>query len=301
MLQASLKVIGGKHDGNLIPLTSHKFLIGRERDCQLRTNSDRISRHHCVFTIDEYSVRLRDLGSTNGTYVNDSRIRGEVMLKPGDSVRVGKLAFEVVIQSDVPAGAVSKSHGSEFVFSPGTDEARVSADETSYELPAQAEAAELVDQDTAIVASAETDVIPTFNPQEQPAQPPQGYPPQHDPYQHPGYYPPGQYQYPPQGYYPQYGQPQFPQHQGGYPQMPGYYPQGQYPYPQPPQDPRQGQKEDGGGELPLRLPDPESTGAKTAPPAAAKAPAAGDESQPPRQMTPSERAAELIKQRMQRR
>src|SRR5690606_15948672 len=68
--------------------------------------NDLVSRHHCVFKMDEYTVRVRDLGSTNGTFVNGERLRGEVMLNTGDKVRVGTLEFEVVIGEGaaVPAG-----------------------------------------------------------------------------------------------------------------------------------------------------------------------------------------------------
>src|SRR5580698_4698228 len=98
MLQAELKILGGKHQGKLIPLNSKKFLVGREQDCHLRPNSDLVSRHHCVFSTDEYSVRLRDLGSTNGTMVNGEPLRGEIPLKSGDRVTIGKLELEVVIR-----------------------------------------------------------------------------------------------------------------------------------------------------------------------------------------------------------
>src|SRR4029079_13238719 len=84
MLQVDLKVLEGRQQGKLIPLIVRQFLIGREQDCHLRPNSDLVSRHHCVFTIDDFTARLRDLGSTNGTYVNGERIQGQVVLKPGD-------------------------------------------------------------------------------------------------------------------------------------------------------------------------------------------------------------------------
>ena len=71
MLQANFKVVGGRHHGKMIPLATKKFLIGREQDCHLRPNSELMSRHHCVFAVDDFSVRVRDLGSTNGTFVND--------------------------------------------------------------------------------------------------------------------------------------------------------------------------------------------------------------------------------------
>ncbi|MFO1019315.1 MAG: FHA domain-containing protein [Planctomycetales bacterium] len=102
-MRAELKVVEGKHQGAVIPINRKKFLVGRESDCQLRPNSDLVSRHHCVFAVDEYGVRLRDLGSTNGTYVNNERISGQVALNDGDKVRIGKLVFQVSIRSSVPA------------------------------------------------------------------------------------------------------------------------------------------------------------------------------------------------------
>ena len=98
MLQAELRVVGGKQQGKLIPLNVKKFLIGRGEDCQLRPNSDLVSRHHCVFTNDDYTIRLRDLGSTNGTYLNGERLQGQSTLKNGDQVQIGKLSFQMVIR-----------------------------------------------------------------------------------------------------------------------------------------------------------------------------------------------------------
>ncbi len=134
MLQAALKVIGKKHQGKLIPLTAGRFLIGREHDCHLRPNSELVSRHHCVFTADSFTVRLRDLGSTNGTFVNNKRIRGEVTLKAGDRVQVGRLIFETILNgvegshADIDPAALSKG---------SSDTAQVSGSsmETMSELP----------------------------------------------------------------------------------------------------------------------------------------------------------------------
>jgi hypothetical protein len=105
MLNAELRVLDGKHQGKSLPLNVKKFLVGREADCQLRPNSDLVSRHHCVFTIDDFSVRLRDLGSTNGTYVNNERIAGQVVLQPGDVVSIGKLTLELVVRAPGTAGS----------------------------------------------------------------------------------------------------------------------------------------------------------------------------------------------------
>lgn len=106
MLKAVLKVIGGKQDGKLIPLDTKKFLIGREQDCHLRPSSDSVSRHHCVVSIDEFSVRVRDLGSSNGTFLNETRLLGAQEAQPGDRLKVGSLEFEIEFAREgVPAEA----------------------------------------------------------------------------------------------------------------------------------------------------------------------------------------------------
>ena len=107
MLKVDLRVLEGRQAGKTIPLALKQFLIGREQDCHLRPNSELISRHHCVFSIDEFSVRLRDLGSTNGTFVNGSRIEAPVTLKSGDRISVGKLRFEVLVRQGAPKSSES--------------------------------------------------------------------------------------------------------------------------------------------------------------------------------------------------
>lgn len=125
MVKAELKVVGGKQHGTLIPLESKKFLVGREQDCQLRPTSESVSRHHCVFSIDEYGVRLRDLGSTNGTYVNGQRLTGPVNLQSGDQILIGKLEFEIILhgvaaptrQQRIAAASIGSSSDTGFLLS----------------------------------------------------------------------------------------------------------------------------------------------------------------------------------------
>ena len=138
MVSAELKVVGGKHVGQVIPLNRRKFLIGREQDCQLRPNSEMVSRHHCVFSVDDYSVRLRDLGSTNGTLVNGERIRKDVVLVAGDKIVIGNLEFELVIR---PGVTVVEADSSVLPPLPATsptvsNEDTQFTDKTVHELPA---------------------------------------------------------------------------------------------------------------------------------------------------------------------
>ena len=184
MLQAELKILGGKHQGKLIPLNTKKFLVGREQDCHLRPNSELVSRHHCVFSIDEYAIRLRDLGSTNGTIVNGSNLRGEVILKSGDRITIGKLDLEMVIRQAVAKPAATAvqtpidalpltennaNYSTVEITSP-TNEV-----ETSYELAAYSDPPQ-APPDTAILSGGTPPQYPLQPMQGYPASYPQGYP-----------------------------------------------------------------------------------------------------------------------------
>jgi pSer/pThr/pTyr-binding forkhead associated (FHA) protein len=94
-MELKLKVLEGKSSGQEIAVSGKKFFIGRADDCNLRPNSDLISRHHCVLLVEDGYVGVRDFGSKNGTFVNDERVVGERELKAGDRLSVGPLRFEV--------------------------------------------------------------------------------------------------------------------------------------------------------------------------------------------------------------
>ena len=282
-----LRVLAGSQAGSMIPLAEGKFLIGREHDCHLRPNSELVSRHHCAFTVDAHTVRLRDLGSTNGTFVNDEAIRGMTMLKPGDRVRVGKVELLVVVDGQPEVSAEETIHASSdkdetLVTARPQKEESVTGDST-IDISTMAEAVAQLEDDTQYLApaAAESDETTAEPPQPTPsdtqefvaavAEAPEGQPPEFAPnpwanapqYPQPGGYP----QYPgmPYGYgYPYPGVPQPPP---GY----GYPPQpmpGQPPMPaqeaEPPAEPKKA------SDMPeIRLPDPKETGAKApAPPAA---------------------------------
>jgi pSer/pThr/pTyr-binding forkhead associated (FHA) protein len=101
-MQVKLVVLHGKHAGQEVAVPGPKFFVGRAEDCDLRPQSDLISRHHCALLVEEGYVAVRDFGSKNGTYVNDQRVRSEAELKSGDHLKIGPLEFEV--QLAVPVG-----------------------------------------------------------------------------------------------------------------------------------------------------------------------------------------------------
>ena len=102
---------------------------GRSSACRIRVVDERVSRRHAHFTVDEAAVRVSDLGSRNGTWVNGERIAAPMTLVPGDRVRVGAtlLVFEPTLDL-VPA----RFTGGALVV----DDSAVSLDEAAAETPA---------------------------------------------------------------------------------------------------------------------------------------------------------------------
>lgn len=124
-----LTVIRGNPEGQEYVFDNHSWcLIGRGNDCDLRLPKDfehaDISRHHCLLEIDLPSVRVRDLGSRNGTFVNGLKIGQRSMaaiapefdlsdfaaheLRDRDELQVGHTVFRIEL---VDAQAMADTMG----------------------------------------------------------------------------------------------------------------------------------------------------------------------------------------------
>lgn len=77
-----------------------EMTIGRE-GCDILLSGDHASRKHAKITIDENKVVLEDMGSTNGTYVNDERI-DKTELAPGDELRFDEEVFVIIGPEEEP-------------------------------------------------------------------------------------------------------------------------------------------------------------------------------------------------------
>jgi pSer/pThr/pTyr-binding forkhead associated (FHA) protein len=95
-MKVRLKVLSGKSAGKEISLNAGEFLIGRGDGCHLRPKTDAISRKHCRLFVADDEVRVSDMQSRNGTYVNGQKIEAEVAVKHGDKISVGPLQFELI-------------------------------------------------------------------------------------------------------------------------------------------------------------------------------------------------------------
>lgn len=93
-MEAALVHVRSDGKQQTVPLRPGKVTIGRQDDCQLRIPSAQISRHHCEIVNGGAGVRIRDLGSSNGTFVNGQRVE-DAELNAGDVIAVGSMLFVV--------------------------------------------------------------------------------------------------------------------------------------------------------------------------------------------------------------
>ncbi|MCC6683129.1 MAG: FHA domain-containing protein [Phycisphaeraceae bacterium] len=119
------------------PLNKPRVVIGRKNTCDLRIPLHSVSRQHCELLIDDDALRLRDLGSSNGTFHNSKRIQ-EALLQAGDQLTVGPVIFIVVIDGQpeqiLPVRTVIEdSDDTGSLESPPADEPAKAADEDQDE------------------------------------------------------------------------------------------------------------------------------------------------------------------------
>jgi len=119
------------------------ILVGRSEEAKFRIRDDRISRRHCELTVQDGVVMLRDLGSTNGTFLNDEPLQKDaaVEVPPEAVVRVGNCAFRVEYDSPAAQTAIAKqeeSAGAEMAAGAEADDEPQAESPTSFAFDAAA-------------------------------------------------------------------------------------------------------------------------------------------------------------------
>ena len=105
--KAFLMVSTGSTAGTVFPVTRHSLLIGRSLGADVRIDEQAVSNEHARLEQTDAGITLRDLGSTNGTYVNGKRLVDAALLAGGDSIRMGATTFTFVTrETGVPKGTV---------------------------------------------------------------------------------------------------------------------------------------------------------------------------------------------------
>jgi signal transduction histidine kinase len=90
----TLRVVQGPDEGKSFDVREFPALIGRETSNTIRLNDDMASRRHAELLLRDGRLVLRDLLSTNGTFLNDALV-SDAELKGGDRIRIGKSILEV--------------------------------------------------------------------------------------------------------------------------------------------------------------------------------------------------------------
>ncbi len=90
-----------KKDGSqkAFSVASGTTIIGRRHDCDLCVPLMVVSKRHCQLNQNKEAVKIRDLDSRNGTFLNGKRIE-ETTVQPGDYIRIGPLTFLLQIDGE---------------------------------------------------------------------------------------------------------------------------------------------------------------------------------------------------------
>ena len=95
--RAYLTVHGVPNDGMTVPLGGEPIVLGRSPDVHIVIDDASVSRQHALIMETPFGFEIRDLGSTNGTYVDGRRIgAAPLLLRTGATIRLGSkfaLAF----------------------------------------------------------------------------------------------------------------------------------------------------------------------------------------------------------------
>lgn len=98
---ACLVQYSGAKLGKRYPLTEPINVVGRSPTVQIMINEASVSRQHARFVLTGDHVAVEDMGSSNGTFVNDVRTGGQMQLKDGDIIRLGTVLLKFFAHDNV--------------------------------------------------------------------------------------------------------------------------------------------------------------------------------------------------------
>jgi predicted component of type VI protein secretion system len=105
-MDVKLFVTRGSKKSKVFELRSEETIIGRQRGCDLRIPSSRVSRRHCRLSFRDDCVMVEDLASANGSFLNGVAIDDQEIARPGDLLEIGPVTFR--IEYRLPTSAVQQ-------------------------------------------------------------------------------------------------------------------------------------------------------------------------------------------------
>ena len=100
---AALVMIYGMDLGRKFDLVQPVTVIGRSTKADIQVDQESISRQHAEVLVEGTKVSVRDLESTNGTYVNDEPVEGKYQLRHGDFVKIGRTILKFLAGGNIEA------------------------------------------------------------------------------------------------------------------------------------------------------------------------------------------------------
>lgn len=97
---AALLVVGGELNGSIFDLNGHVVTVGRSADNTIPLDFNGISRYHFKILAEEDGFILEDLGSKNGTFLNNKKVEGNIGLNKGDIIKIGAVALKYLPKGD---------------------------------------------------------------------------------------------------------------------------------------------------------------------------------------------------------
>ncbi|MFA6133120.1 MAG: FHA domain-containing protein [Phycisphaerae bacterium] len=158
-----VRLVMFRNDGKRkdFPLTGASTVIGRGESCDLRVPLLSVSRRHCEVSVDGDEVMVRDLGSSNGTFVNNKKI-GEQEMCAGDRLVVGPVVFTLQVNGEPEEIQPVKTKGQKLTESSLGGEATVNSDKSRDDTGIPIGAPPVVDEDEDPIAALEDMVAQTL-------------------------------------------------------------------------------------------------------------------------------------------
>lgn len=103
---AKLVVLTQAFAGKSCELTAERTTIGRMEDNNFTIAEPSVSSHHCEILLRGNQVVVKDLNSTNGTFINGEAVTNEGILRPGQTLRLGTV--ELRLENGAPPPAPAK-------------------------------------------------------------------------------------------------------------------------------------------------------------------------------------------------
>ncbi len=107
---ACFLVVGGDLNGTIFDLLEGETIVGRSPECNIPLEFQGISRKHFKVSILNEKCTVTDLGSSNGTFLNNTKIESDVSLSKGDMVKLGSIALKYLPKGDTERLTYDKLH-----------------------------------------------------------------------------------------------------------------------------------------------------------------------------------------------